>query len=112
MAVPQLQVTGYHVAMGVCSVLAVLAEVTQNYVAAGNAMPFHIAAGTALALGGYVGAVSRSILKDSGKPPSTIEADVLRVIAESLAAGKPPTLVHMALLDVIKQNVLTPTKAP
>jgi hypothetical protein len=106
-----VQVTGYHLLMGLCSVLAVATEVIQNYVGTGNPLPFHLAAGTALAVGGYVGAVSRSILKDSGKPASTIEADVLRVITESLANGDKPTLVHMAVLDVIKQNILNPPKA-
>jgi len=107
-----IQVTGYHVLMGLCSFAAVAAEVLQNLVASGHPLPFHLAAGTALALGGYLGAISRSILQDSGKPPSTIEADVLSVIAASLASGTPPTATHMAVLDGVKQNLLNPPKAP
>lgn len=107
-----LQVTGYHVLMGLCSVGAVAAEVLQNYLGTGSPLPFHIAAGTALAAGGYLGAISRSILADAGKPPSTVEADVLRVLVESLSSGAPATATHMAVLDAVKQNLLNPPKAP
>ena len=97
--------TANHYAMLGCSVLAAVSEVVVQYVSAGNPLPFHLTAGAALAALTVLGSVSKSALADKGKPASTVASDVLRAVATSLETQS-PSIMHQAILDAVKQNVL------
>ncbi len=94
-----------------CSALAAVAEVLVNFSASGNPLPFHLTAGACLAAVTVLGAVSKSVMNDSGKPVPTVAADVLKAIAASLETG-PATVMHVAIVSAVREQLLAVPPAP
>jgi hypothetical protein len=101
-----MKLTTSHYVMFACTLAAAGVEVAEKYVATGNHLPFHLTAAAALTLLTTLGAVSKSALADKDAPATQVTSDVLRAVASSLDKSDATTM-HMAILDAVKQNVLT-----